>query len=290
MSSISVLMSVYRSDKPTYFDRALQSVWSDQTLKPDEVVLVEDGPLNKELYEVIGKWKSIIGDKLIVLKNEQNIGLTKSLNKGIKVATGDYIARMDSDDISLPDRFRLQVDYLDAHQDIAVVGGALQEFDSENDNLNIRHYPLTPDDVLAFMHKGSPLAHPTVMIRKNIFDRGLSYDERFRTSQDIALWFDVLVNGYRIANLEEVTIKFRRDGDVFKRRSREKAKNEFRIYLNGIRRLDGIFTFKYAYPIARYIFRLMPVSIVKAIYGSRLRTFVLRSKESVPDYKSTLAR
>lgn len=272
---ISVLMSVYKSEKPAYLDRSLQSVWDDQTLRPDEIVLVKDGPLNEELSQVVDKWHSKLGDNLVILSNETNLGLTKSLNRGLEVAQGEYIARMDSDDISTPDRFRLQVDYLDSHPDIAVVGGSLQEFDNENECLNVRHYPQTNEDVKKYIYKASPLAHPTVMMRKSIFTNGLSYDERFRTSQDIALWFDVLVSGYKIGNIDDVTIKFRRDGDVFKRRSREKAKNELKIYLNGIHRLYGPITWRYIYPLARFCFRMMPVKIVKAIYGSKLRKAVL---------------
>lgn len=272
---ISVLMSVYKSEKPAYLDRSLQSVWDDQTIRPDEIVLVKDGPLGEDLSQVIDKWHSKLGDNLVILSNETNLGLTKSLNRGLKVAQGEYIARMDSDDISTPDRFRLQVDYLDSHPDIAVVGGSLQEFDNENECLNVRHYPQTNEDVKKYIYKASPLAHPTVMMRKSIFTNGLSYDERFRTSQDIALWFDVLVSGYKIGNIDDVTIKFRRDGDVFKRRSREKAKNELKIYLNGIHRLYGPITWRYIYPLARFCFRMMPVKIVKAIYGSKLRKAVL---------------
>lgn len=269
---ISVLISVYKSERPEFLQRALQSVWDDQALKPDEIVLIEDGPLSKELHDILTSWKQRLGDKLQLIVNEQNLGLTKSLNKGLKMATGEYIARMDSDDISMPHRFEAQCNYLDTHTDISVVGGSLQEFNADCDNLGIRHYPLSNIEARKYIRKASPLAHPTVMMRREMFDNGLIYDERFRTSQDIALWFDVLASGRKIANLSEVTIKFRRDGDVFKRRSRDKAKNELKIYLHGIKRLYGSFNPYYIFPIARFIFRMMPVGIVKAIYGSQIRS------------------
>lgn len=274
--SISVLMSVYKSEKPTNLQHSLKSIWDDQNLKPDEIILVEDGPLSDELHEIIYAWKDRLNHKFKILVNETNLGLTKSLNRGLKVATSKYIARMDSDDISMPDRFKHQAEFLDENPDIMIVGGSLQEFDSINENLNIRRYPLSNDRVLKYIHKASPLAHPTVMMRRSIFENGLCYDERYRTSQDIALWFDVLRAGYKIANLQEVTIKFRRDEDVFRRRSRDKAKNEFKIYLSGIYHLNGLFTTKYIYPIARYIFRMMPVGIIKVIYGSKLRRLFLQ--------------
>lgn len=272
---ISVLMSVYKSENPAYMDRALRSVWDDQTLKPDEIVLVQDGALGDELNDVITQWKTRLGAKLVTLRNETNLGLTKSLNKGLQHAKGKFIARMDSDDVSCPKRFESQVNYLNAHPEITIVGGSLQEFDAENECLNIRHYPQTPEEVKRYIYKASPLAHPTVMMRREMFDNGLKYDERFRMSQDIALWYDALCAGYQIGNLDEVTICFRRDGDVFKRRSRQKAYNEFKIYINGIRRYYGLFSWKYVYPIARLVFRLMPVSVVKWIYDSKMRKKVL---------------
>lgn len=273
---ISVLMSVYKAEKPLYLDRALQSIWDDQTYKPLEIILVEDGALTSELEKIINKWSEVLGSSMVILKNEINLGLTKSLNKGLAHAKGELIARMDSDDISHSKRFERQVEFLEKHQDIDIVGGALQEFDAENECLGVRHYPRTPNEVENYIYKASPLAHPTVMLRKRIFDEGLKYDERYRTSQDIALWYDALCAGYKIGNVEEVTIYFRRDGDVFKRRSREKALNEFKIYMNGIRRFYGLLSWRYLFPIARLIFRLMPVSVVKWIYGSKLREVSLK--------------
>lgn len=274
--TISVLLSVYKSENPSYLDRALQSVWFDQTLRPDEIVLIQDGPLNDLLLLVIDKWKTLLLDKFVVLCNESNLGLTKSLNKGISIAKGDLIARMDSDDISDPLRFERQVNFMIAHPEIDILGGSLREFDDSNMDLNVRHYPLTPDACRKYIVKASPLAHPTVMIRRRVFDSGIRYDERFRTSQDIALWFDLLVRGFKIANLPDVTINFRRSGDLFKRRSRNKAFNEFKIYLNGIYRLEGLFSWKYIYPLSRFVFRLMPPLVVKLIYSSRLRSVILK--------------
>ena len=274
--TISVLMSVYKNEQATYLHRALQSVWDDQTLKPDQIVLIEDGPLGEDLRATIDTWQDKLGCVLCRLRNEVNIGLTKSLNKGIRCVTSELIARMDSDDISAPERFRLQHDYFVAHPEVHIIGGSLQEFDETNECLNIRHYPLNPQEARAYIKKASPLAHPTVMMRRQIFDEGLSYNEKYRTSQDIALWFDALLSGYKISNVPEVTIHFRRNYEVFKRRGREKAWNEFKIYMYGIYRLFGPVTLSYVFPITRLVFRLMPSSIIKYIYGSKARKKLLK--------------
>lgn len=279
--TISVLMSVYRNDKPSQLERALQSVWDDQTLKPTQIVLIKDGPLGDDLDNVVTDWETRLPEVMTVLQNEQNLGLTCSLNKGLKVAIGELIARMDADDISMPRRFEQQTKFLTAHPEISVCGGWLQEFDETDSCLNVRRYPDNPDEIRKYICKASPLAHPTVMLRRSIFeDNGIRYNEKYRTSQDLALWFDVLACGLKISNLQEVTIRFRRDADVFKRRSRKKALNEFKIYMDGIYRLNGVLTWRYAYPLARLIFRLMPVGLIKSVYSSPLRRSLL-------DHKST---
>lgn len=281
MNGITVLLSVYKKENPEYLRQALESIWESQTLKPDQIVLVEDGPLPKELEEEIENSKLIIENSssttMTVVKLPVNGGLTKALNEGLKYVAGDLIARMDSDDISEPHRFERQVAYLESHPDVDIISGSLQEFDAEHECLNVRHYPQTHEECVKFIVKACPLAHPSVMMRKRIFDKGLKYDERYRMSQDIKLWYDAVLAGYRLGNIQEVTLFFRREGDVFRRRSRAKAWNEFKIYMNGIYRLKGLFTLSYRYPIARYIFRNLPPSLVKKIYGSKVRNRVLKS-------------
>lgn len=273
--TISVLMSVYKNEQVSYLHRALQSVWDDQTLKPDQIVLIEDGPLGADLSSEINQWQAKLGNILCLVRNPKNLGLAKSLNIGIAHVTSDLIARMDSDDISAPERFRLQHDYLAKHPEIHIVGGSLQEFDSNNEKLNVRYYPLSPKAARTYIQKASPLAHPTVMMRKQIFDEGLSYNEKYRTSQDLALWYDALVAGYKISNVPQVTIYFRLDNDFFTRRGKEKAWNEFKINMKGICRLFGPITPKYILPISRLVFRMMPSSFVKFIYSSKFRKKLL---------------
>jgi len=277
--TISVLMSVYKSEKGEYLDRSLQSVWDDQTRKPEQIVLIEDGAIPEELELIIDSFQSRVNAsgvaKMVVVKLPVNGGLTKALNAGIKHVTGDLIARMDSDDISAPQRFELQEKFLRENPEIDILGGSMQEFDDEHECLNVRHYPLTHEDACKYIVKACPLAHPAVMMRRRIFDEGLHYDERYRMSQDIKLWYDAILAGYRMANLQEIVLFFRQQGDVFRRRSRVKAWNEFKIYMNGIYRMHGLFTLAYRYPIARYVFRNLPPSLVKRIYESGMRKKVL---------------
>lgn len=277
MATISVLMSVYHFEKAEYLNRSLQSVWDDQSLKPNQIVLIEDGPLGTELHKVIDEWKERLQDVFCIVTNEKNIGLTKSLNKGIQYITSELIARADSDDISMPTRFALQEKFLAEHPDVDILGGAMQEFNEENDCLNVRRYPSTHEQARKYIMKASPLAHPSVMMRKKIFDEGLRYNEEYRTSQDVALWFDALNAGYHIANLDDIILHFRQNSSVFKRRGRAQAWNEFKIYIKGIYRKKGLFTFYYVYPLSRLLFRLMPARLIELVYKSNMRNKMLQS-------------
>lgn len=272
--TISVLMSVYHSEKADYLNLSLKSVWTDQTRKPDQIVLVEDGVLGKDLLQTIAEWKGILKDKLVVIVNEKNLGLTKSLNKGIQFCTSELIARMDSDDISVPDRFEKEVNFLMNHPDIMVVGGDIQEFNSNNEYLSVRKHPRTNEEILHSIYKANPLAHSTVMIRRELFDKGILYDEQYRKNQDLNLWFRTLKAGYKIANLDEILLYFRRDDEMFRRRSRKSAFLEFRIYMKGIYSLYGLFNYYYIYPITRLCFRLMPNKLMKKVYESNVRKMV----------------
>ena len=279
--TISVLMSVYGTETGKNLDRALCSVWDDQTLKPTQIVLVEDGPIPAELEEIVESFKLKVSEgdgTFTIVKLQENVGLTKALNAGLKQVKGELIARMDSDDISETHRFERQVKYLEEHPEVDIISGSLQEFDAENECLNVRHYPLTHEEAVKYIVKASPFAHPAVMMRRRIFDEGLKYDERYRMSQDIKLWFDALQAGCRFGNIPEVVLFFRREGDVYRRRSRAKAWNEFQIYMHGIYQMKGFFTTAYRFPIARYLFRNLPPGIVKWIYGSSVRNRVLKTE------------
>lgn len=269
MVNIAVLMSIYKNDDPIFFQEAMDSIWTNQTLKPDQIILIQDGVLPDNLVQIINDWKQRLGDILTLHKNKENLGLTKSLNAGLKYVKAKYIARMDSDDKSDPLRLEKQVAYLENHPEIAILGGSIQEINEKNDFINIRTYPLNPEDSRNYIAKASPLAHPAVMMRHKIFEYGLKYNEAYKTSQDIALWFDALKAGFKISNIEDVVLYFRITESTFERRNRNKAINEFKIYMNGIKDMFG-FTPKYIYPISRLGFRLMPTTFIKLIYNNSI--------------------
>ena len=273
MSSFSVLMSVYYKEQALYLKEALDSIWLNQILKPDQIVLVEDGPLTPELYEVIDEFQKEVGNVLTLVKNETNQGLAKALNKGIGFIRTDLIARMDSDDISDKRRFVYEIEYMDKHPDVMILGGSIQEMDENKNFLSQRHYPKMYEEVRKYIWRGSPVAHPTTVMRKCIF-QSLSYNEKVGQNEDLALWFNALEKGIKIENIEEVVYYFRMSSGCYKRRSKKKAWKEFEIFIKGLWNLYG-FSFKYIYPCARLVFRLCPYSMVKYFYGSKVRRKLL---------------
>lgn len=276
MDKVAVLLPVYAKDNAEWFRLSLDSVLSQKGCRPIVYVGV-DGPVGENIRTVLEHYAD--RPDVRIHSFPINRGLTAVLNNLIDVAVQsdvEFIARMDADDISLSDRFAKQVGYLQRHPEVMVIGGSIQEFNATNDCVNIRHYPETNDEVIKYICKASPCAHPATMIRRAIFDNGISYNENYRTSQDIALWYDVICAGYNIGNLNDVVLKFRLTDDIFKRRSWAYAKNEFKIYFNGIYRLYGFFSWRYIYPLFRLIFRLMPVRLIRWFYNSKVRLIILQ--------------
>lgn len=122
-SPFSVLMSVYVKEKPDYLDTALNSIWLEQESRPTEIILVKDGPLTEPLEAIITKWHALLDSKMKVVALSQNVGLAQALNIGLSHCQYELVARMDTDDVSLPNRFKLQLEYLNKYTSIAACSG-----------------------------------------------------------------------------------------------------------------------------------------------------------------------
>lgn len=214
----SVLMSTYIKEKPKYLDAAMKSIWTDQTCKPDQIVLVEDGVLTKELYDIIEKWRLDIGHAFCVVKNKQNQGLAKALNDGLRLCTGDIIIRMDTDDIAMPTRIEEQMNFLETHKNIQVVGAWIQEFiDSTDHVVSIRKTPETPDQIFRGAKTRNPMNHPTVAFRKDIVTLNGGYTH-FLLFEDYCLWVQLLMKGVQFYNIQKPLLYFRISKDLYARR------------------------------------------------------------------------
>lgn len=214
----SVIMSIYKNDAPEYLRIALESLLN-QTRLPNEILLVEDGPLTAELTEVIESFKESMGNNLVkVVKIPVNGGLGRALNEGLKHCSYELVARMDADDICKPERFEKELKVFEEHPDYGMVGSWIDEFEHvPGDSKSIRIVPETPEQNLIYAKSRCPVNHPTVMYRKQqVFDAGGYQTELF--PEDYFLWIKMLQNGTKIYNIQESLLWFRFSLDTFKRR------------------------------------------------------------------------
>lgn len=219
MAEYSVLMSVYIKENPRYLGESLDSMFT-QTLKPQEIVLVCDGPLTDGLDSVIREREQQYGDMLHVVRLEKNGGLGKALGEGIKHCRNELIARMDSDDKSMPERCEAQVNYMLEHPETAVLGGYIEEFDDDNSTSSqfLRKVPEEHKDIIKFSKRRNPFNHMTVMFRKSaVLSVGGYLD--FLYLEDYYLWIRMFLAGYQGHNLKKVLVRARTGKGMIKRRS-----------------------------------------------------------------------
>jgi amylovoran biosynthesis glycosyltransferase AmsE len=214
--SFSVLLSIYYKDKPQYLDECLKSL-CDQTLKADEVVLVEDGPISSNLKLIIEQYRGSLNIVSVCLSN--NVGLAKALNEGLKNCTCDLVARMDTDDIALPERFEKQYTFMQENDHIAVCGAQIFEMDETMNNVfNERRVPLEHRELVNFMKFRTPFSHPVVMFRKKAILAVGGYPYIF--PEDYILWVKLFLAGYQFHNLPDVLLKMRTGDSMLARRGK----------------------------------------------------------------------
>lgn len=266
----SVLISVYHREKGEYLAAALTSVF-DQTVPPNEVVLVEDGKLTDELYAVIDDFKCRF-DTLKSIKLPQNVGLGEALNKGLTACSHNLVARMDSDDICKPNRFEKQLQIFDKKPDLAVVGSWVDEFDQTIDNIiSIRKLPENIEDIKKYATRRSPCNHPSVMFVKDKIISVGGY-QHFYLFEDYYLWVRIIQAGYSIYNIQENLLFFRTNQQMIARRGGWKyAMSELRLQ-RAFLRMGFIGWWRFLKNvIIRFTVRLMPNKLRIAIYKNFLR-------------------
>ena len=214
----SVLMSVYQKENPDFLRKSLNSVLIEQNHKPDELVLVEDGPLTEELYQTIQDFKETFPE-VKVLPLKENVGLGEALHRGVEACSYDWIARMDTDDIATPDRFQQQVDYIEQHPQLDVLGGNIIEFDSEPDQIVAeKQMPLSHEEIIKRLQRRNPFCHMTVFFKKSSVLKAGNY-KPLPLVEDYYLWVRMAAQGCRFANLNRVLVYARVGNGMHTRRS-----------------------------------------------------------------------
>lgn len=198
---ISVIMSVYDGEK--YLDESIQSILN-QTFKDFEFIIINDCSTDNSLYII--KQYATKDKRIVLIENEENIGLTKSLNEGLKIAKGKYIARMDADDVALSERFNKQYNYLEKNKNVFLLGTSAMMID-EDGNRSIKITAITQEKkIYSRLRKKNTIIHSSIMFRN---DFELFYRENFKYAQDYDLYLRVLSEGKIIKNILEVLLYYR---------------------------------------------------------------------------------
>ena len=262
----SVLMSVYKKEQASFLKASLDSVFA-QTLCADEVVLIKDGPLTPELDAIISDMQRQHSE-LRVVAYAENRGLGHCLNDGLQLCKHDIVARMDTDDICMPQRFEQQYAFLQSHPDYALVGAWIDEFiDSPNQCRATRKVPETASEIMRYAKSRCPFNHPTVMYRKQaVLDAEGYLVEYF--PEDYFLWIRMLMNGAKCYNIQHSLLWFRYSPETVARRGGWRyAKDEVVVQIN-IHRLGFTSLPQMLKNMTiRFITRIMPMKIRVFIYS-----------------------
>ena len=270
---LSVLISIFYKENPVFFDRAMKSIWDDQTVKPNEIILVQDGKLTNELYDVIEEWQGKFGRVLKIIILEQNVGLGDALNMGLAECSYEIVARMDTDDVSLPERFEKQLKILEKNE-VEVCGSWIGEFEKdEKEVTGYREVPENHQDIVAFAKKRNPINHPAVMYRKSAVERAGGY-KKMMWFEDYYLWVRMIANGANFYNIQYSLVSMRSGSAQLGRRSGIKYAISELNFQKKIVDLNFINYYEFIRNvIVRFVVRVMPKYFIKFIYRNIMRKF-----------------
>lgn len=217
-TNYSVLMSVYSKEEAHYLKAAMDSIYR-QTIPTNDFVLVCDGPLTNELNKVIEEMEVLFDGILNVYRLEKNIGLGNALNIGLKQCKNELVARMDSDDISLPERVEDQLLLFDKNSDLSIVSGVVKEFqESPHIITGRRMVPKSNQEIVIFSKLRNPFNHPCVMFKKSHIEKVGGYSEQFPLFEDYYLWVRLLLSGCKGENIQEPILLMRVPSKLYQRR------------------------------------------------------------------------
>jgi glycosyltransferase involved in cell wall biosynthesis len=230
---VTVLMSVYNG--LPYLGQAVESIL-DQTFSDFEFLIIDDASTDGS-RERLKKWTNR-NERIRLILHNKNRGLGYSLHEGVKKARGNWIARMDADDISFPDRLEKQLAYVEEHSSIDILGTWALDIDGEGTPLRQRTYPVDHAEIARLIWT-NPLVHPTVMFRKSAVQAAGSYDPDVRKRQDYELWFRCLEEGLCFGNVPEILLRYRFTEEYYERNDLQVAWNQAKIGWEGCWRVGA---------------------------------------------------
>lgn len=264
----SVLMSVYAKDNPCWFEEAVESI-INQTVKPNQIVIVVDGRITDELECILTKYK----EQTDILRLEKNFGLGIALQKGLEICKYPLVARMDSDDISVYNRFEKQLKAFKDNSNLSIVSGYIQEIDcNTKNNISVRKVPLTDFAIKQYVKTRSPFNHPAVMFKKENVLKAGNY-QQFHFMEDYYLWIRMVKNNFEMKNISDILLKMRVNPKLYVRRGGYKYFKSNKAIYDEMLKLNLItypyYLFNVAVRFATQV--LMPNKLRKFFYNKILR-------------------
>ena len=263
--TVSVLMGIYNCEST--LSAAIESILG-QTFSDWELIMCDDGS-SDHTYLVASTYAERFSSKIQLMKNERNKGLNYTLNRCLAAASGDYIARMDGDDISYPTRFEEEVSFLDQHPQYALVSTPMVYFDEYGEwgRGSAIEAPERRDFI-----QGTPFCHAPCMIRKSVMEQlgGYSNDPHTLRAEDYDLWFRLYASGFRGYNLSEPLYKMRDDQNAIHRRTFRYAINEAYVRFHGYRLLS-LPLYSYIWVLRPIVISLLPKRVYKSLHQRRQR-------------------
>jgi glycosyltransferase involved in cell wall biosynthesis len=273
MTNISVLISIYYKEHAEYLNQCLESL-ATQTVPATEIIIVKDGTLTDELENILSVSKEKLPLKIVGYK--ENRGLAYALQYGLKFCSYELIARMDSDDICIPDRFEKQIKYFNKNINIDIAGGYISEFiDTIENNVGIRDVPLNDIEIKNYLKKRSPFNHVTVMFKKDAVLKSGNYQDWY-LYEDSYLWCRMLLNNCKFGNINDILVCVRVGKDMYNRRG------GWEYYNSGIR-LQKFMLKNKLINIHEYIIIVFIKFVVQILIPNNIRKFIylhfLRKKQ-----------
>lgn len=274
---VAVIMTLHEADSLPLFDVALASITAQDYAGDIRIYLCVDGPL-PETHEA---WLATNAAAFHqVLRNPENLGLARSLNRLIDALEDEeFVFRMDGDDISLPHRFRKQAEFMRANPTYDLIGCQVEDIDEAGRHLGWRPFPVNAADTHLTLRRLLPVAHPTFCIR-----RAMLHDPKIRypdahLCEDLAFLVILSERGRIIANHPEVLFQWRTGARFFARRHDwRRGWAELRWYLRAVRAAGRLLSPELVFPVARFVLRLLPGPVLRVIYRSDLREMLLRAR------------
>lgn len=267
MEKFSVLMSLYLKEKPEYFRQCMDSILN-QTMQPEQIVIVKDGPLTNELEKVLKQYTAGKDNLYTIVPLKKNMGLGLALAEGILHCRNNLIARMDTDDIAVKNRFELQIEEFKKNPDLDICGGNILEFeDSPQHIVAERNVPLTDSEIKKYQKRRDAFNHVTVMYKRDMVLKAGNYQSCL-LMEDTLLWVHMILSGAKCMNINKPLVFVRIGKDMFKRRG---GWSYYQKYKNGRKQVyETGYISKYDY------YYTLLVQLLVALMPQHMRGFVFK--------------